>query len=64
MSRFWAGLSRLSRPPAGFLWSHLPPVRYGRLPPVPRQVVVTHAWSHLPMPPPLAWQKHVQADGT
>ena len=34
MSRFKiAGLSRLSRPPDGFLWSRRPPVEHGAVPP-------------------------------
>lgn len=37
MSRYWARLSGLSRPPADFLWSRLPPVKQGRPRPLPHQ---------------------------
>ncbi|WP_169787309.1 hypothetical protein [Bellilinea caldifistulae] len=51
-----AGLSRLSRPPAGFRWSHLPH-RQARAPrPLPRRVLMTQPRSHLPAQPTLAWQ--------
>lgn len=43
-----AGLSRLSRPPAGFRWSHLP-LRQARAPrPLPRRVLMTQPRSTPP----------------
>ncbi len=63
MSMCCAGLSRLSRPPAGFPRSRLPPVRQGPLP-LPRQILMTQSWPRLPTRPTLAWQHRVQADGT
>jgi len=49
MSRCFAGLSRLPRPPDGFLWSRRPPRRIrGFAFPVSRQVEMTLARSTPP----------------